>query len=136
MPSTIRFSISSSVLLQAVNRKAKGFCANTRLMNRRDFSLLQRVEELMKCYWPGSADKAREELPTLKQIRDHCMKQLEQMQTDHMRRLNPTPYKVSVSTKLYELIQFLWLNNLYVCVVHELCFRFYALQGYLVTFYR
>lgn len=66
----------------------------------------------MKCYWPGNAeDKAREELPTLEQIREHCMKQLEQMRTDHMRRLNPTPYKVSVSTKLYEFIHFLWLNE-------------------------
>lgn len=38
--------------------------------------------------------KAREELPPLKSIRDCCMKQLEQMRPDHMRRLNPTPYKV------------------------------------------
>ncbi|KAI3521013.1 hypothetical protein L1887_10470 [Cichorium endivia] len=79
--------------------------------SKRAYVVPQRVEELMKCYWPGSADKAREKLPTLVEIRDHCMKQLEQMRTDHMRRLNPTPYKVSVSTKLYEFIHFLWLNE-------------------------
>lgn len=42
------------------------------------------------------ADKPREELPSLKKVRDRCMQQLEQMRSDHMRRLNPTPYKVSV----------------------------------------
>ncbi|KAI3794094.1 hypothetical protein L1987_36721 [Smallanthus sonchifolius] len=78
---------------------------------KRAYVVPQHVEDLMKCYWPGSEDKAREELPTLEQIREHCMKQLEQMRTDHMRRLNPTPYKVSVSAKLYEFIHFLWLNE-------------------------
>lgn len=37
---------------------------------------------------------AREDLPLLKDIRQRCIKQLEQMRPDHMRRLNPTPYKV------------------------------------------
>ena len=39
-------------------------------------------------------DKEREELLPLKDIRDRCIHQLEQMRPDHMRRLNPTPYKV------------------------------------------
>ncbi|XP_022883410.1 nicotinate phosphoribosyltransferase 1-like [Olea europaea var. sylvestris] len=55
--------------------------------------------------------KAREELPPLKLIRERCIKQLDQMRTDHLRRLNPTPYKVSVSAKLYDFIHFLWLNE-------------------------
>ena len=38
--------------------------------------------------------KAVECLPALKDIRDRCIKQLEKMRPDHMRRLNPTPYKV------------------------------------------
>ncbi|PPR97028.1 hypothetical protein GOBAR_AA23643 [Gossypium barbadense] len=96
----------------------------------------KRVEELLKCYWPGKSEeklisnlciffhfsdtsfsfappegKVREELPALKDIRDHCIKQLEQMRPDHIRRLNPTPYKVSVSAKLYDFIHFLWLNE-------------------------
>lgn len=41
-----------------------------------------------------AVDKAREDLPPLKDIRERCIKQLEQMRPDHMRRLNPTPYKV------------------------------------------
>ncbi|KAF3668876.1 Nicotinate phosphoribosyltransferase [Capsicum annuum] len=58
-----------------------------------------------------SEDKTREDLPPLKEIRKRCIEQLEQMRPDHMRRLNPTPYKVSVSGKLYDFIHFLWLNE-------------------------
>lgn len=71
----------------------------------------QHVEELLKCYWPGLSGKQREELPPLEELRERCMKQLDQMRPDHMRRLNPTPYKVSVSAKLYDFIHFLWLNE-------------------------
>ncbi|KAF5208276.1 Nicotinate phosphoribosyltransferase [Thalictrum thalictroides] len=47
----------------------------------------------------------------LKEIRSRCIEQLDQMRPDHMRRLNPTPYKVSVTAKLYDFIHFLWLNE-------------------------
>ncbi|XP_039054565.1 nicotinate phosphoribosyltransferase 2-like [Hibiscus syriacus] len=79
--------------------------------SKRAYVVPQRVEELLKCYWPGKSGKVREELPALKDIRGHCIKQLEQMRPDHIRRLNPTPYKVSVSAKLYDFIHFLWLNE-------------------------
>ncbi|XP_022775184.1 nicotinate phosphoribosyltransferase 2-like isoform X2 [Durio zibethinus] len=79
--------------------------------SKRAYVVPKRVEELLKCYWPGKSDKVREELPALDDIRDHCIKQLEQMRPDHIRRLNPTPYKVSVSAKLYDFIHFLWLNE-------------------------
>ncbi|XP_038987860.1 nicotinate phosphoribosyltransferase 2-like isoform X2 [Phoenix dactylifera] len=79
--------------------------------SKRAYVVPQRVEELLKCYWPGYSDKSREELPSLEKIRDRCMKHLSQMRPDHMRRLNPTPYKVSVSAKLYDFIHFLWLSE-------------------------
>ncbi|CAL5324643.1 nicotinate phosphoribosyltransferase 2-like [Camellia sinensis] len=79
--------------------------------SKRAYVVPQRVEELLKCFWPGSPDKPREELPPLKMIRSRCSNQLEQMRPDHVRRLNPTPYKVSVSAKLYDFIHFLWLNE-------------------------
>ncbi|KAL5752985.1 hypothetical protein ACOSP7_023164 [Xanthoceras sorbifolium] len=79
--------------------------------SKRAYVVPQQVEELLKCYWPGSSGKPREELPALKDIRERCIKQLERMRPDHMRRLNPTPYKVSVSAKLYDFIHFLWLNE-------------------------
>ncbi|KAK4779192.1 hypothetical protein SAY86_006720 [Trapa natans] len=79
--------------------------------SKRAYVVPQQVEELLKCYWPGNSGKQREELPSLKEIRNRCIRQLEQMRPDHMRKLNPTPYKVSVSGKLYEFIHFLWLNE-------------------------
>ncbi|XP_044485120.1 nicotinate phosphoribosyltransferase 2-like [Mangifera indica] len=79
--------------------------------SKRAYVVPQHVEELLKCYWPGNSGKRREDLPPLKDIREHCIKQLEQMRPDHMRRLNPTPYKVSVSAKLYDFTHFLWLNE-------------------------
>ncbi|XAR57785.1 Nicotinate phosphoribosyltransferase [Bertholletia excelsa] len=79
--------------------------------SKRAYVVPQRVEELLKCYWRGSPGKSREDLPLLNDIRNRCIQQLEQMRSDHMRRLNPTPYKVSVSAKLYDFIHFLWLNE-------------------------
>ncbi|CAM8921903.1 unnamed protein product [Rhodiola kirilowii] len=79
--------------------------------SKRAYVVPQQVEELLKCYWPGSSGNTREELPPLKVIRERCIQQLELMRRDHMRRLNPTPYKVSVSAKLYDFIHFLWLNE-------------------------
>ncbi|KAG0452384.1 hypothetical protein HPP92_025048 [Vanilla planifolia] len=76
--------------------------------SKRAYVVPQRVEELLKCFWPGNKG---EELPTLQTSRRQCMKHLDQMRRDHMRRLNPTPYKVSVSAKLYDFIHFLWLNE-------------------------
>ncbi|XP_027078339.1 nicotinate phosphoribosyltransferase 1-like isoform X1 [Coffea arabica] len=79
--------------------------------SKRAYVVPQKVEELLKCYWSGSSDRRREELPPIKEIRDRCIDQLDRMRPDHMRRLNPTPYKVSVSAKLYDFIHFLWLNE-------------------------
>ncbi|CAM8996100.1 unnamed protein product [Rhodiola kirilowii] len=79
--------------------------------SKRAYVVPQQVEELLKCYWAGNSGNKREELPPLKEIRERSIQQLELMRRDHMRRLNPTPYKVSVSAKLYDFIHFLWLNE-------------------------
>lgn len=86
-------------------------CRHPFYESKRAYVVPQRVDELLKCYWPGDSHNKREELPSLKTIRVRCMQQLEQMRPDHMRRLNPTPYKVSVSAQLYDFIHFLWLNE-------------------------
>ncbi|KAK9713544.1 hypothetical protein RND81_06G034200 [Saponaria officinalis] len=86
--------------------------------SKRAYVVPQRVEELFKCYWSGNSDKMREDLPSLKDVRERCMAQLKQMRPDYLRRLNPTPYKVSVSAKLYDFIHFLWLNEAPVGELH------------------
>jgi nicotinate phosphoribosyltransferase len=78
--------------------------------SKRAYVVPTRVEALYKCYWSGNSGR-REALPSLVELRKHCLQQLEAMRTDHMRALNPTPYKVSVSAKLYDFIHFLWLNE-------------------------
>ncbi|XP_020524560.1 nicotinate phosphoribosyltransferase 2 isoform X2 [Amborella trichopoda] len=102
--------------------------------SKRAYVVPQQVEELLKCYWPGNSE--REPLPTLEKIREKCINHLNQMRPDHMRRLNPTPYKVSlplslsfslslehmrrlnptpykvsVSAQLYDFIHLLWLSE-------------------------
>ncbi|GAB2231713.1 hypothetical protein Droror1_Dr00010725 [Drosera rotundifolia] len=86
-------------------------CRHPFIESKRAYVVPQRVEELLRCYWSGSSGGERVELPPLKDIRARCMEQLEQMRPDHMRLLNPTPYKVSVSAKLYDFIHFLWLSE-------------------------
>lgn len=78
--------------------------------SKRAYVVPTRVEPLYKCYWNGLRGK-RERLPSLVELRKRCSQQLDAMRTDHMRSLNPTPYKVSVSVKLYDFIHFLWLNE-------------------------
>jgi len=86
-------------------------CRHPFIESKRAYVVPQHVEELLQCYWPGTSDKPRAELPSLEKIRSRCMQQLEMLRPDHIRRLNPTPYKVSVSTKLYDFIHRLWLNE-------------------------
>lgn len=78
--------------------------------SKRAYVVPSRVEALYKCYWAGKSGR-REPLPSLLQLRKRCSEQLAAMRSDHMRALNPTPYKVSVSGKLYDFIHFLWLNE-------------------------
>ncbi|XP_055351332.1 nicotinate phosphoribosyltransferase-like [Paramacrobiotus metropolitanus] len=53
----------------------------------------------------------REKLPTMQQIRENVKRHLELLRDDHKRRLNPTPFKVSVSPELYTYLHDLWMAN-------------------------
>eukprot|EP01132_Coremiostelium_polycephalum_P010820 gene10820-13257_t len=50
-------------------------------------------------------------LPTLEDIRKYCMEEISKIREDHVRSSNPTPYKVSVSENLYNLLHNLWLQS-------------------------
>ncbi|KAG6550176.1 hypothetical protein Mapa_008134 [Marchantia paleacea] len=86
--------------------------------SKRAYVIPQRVEPLYKCYWSGTSGAPREPLPPLEELRRHCQEELAAQRTDHMRGLNPTPYKVSVSGKLYDFIHFLWLSEAPVGELH------------------
>jgi nicotinate phosphoribosyltransferase len=48
---------------------------------------------------------------TLKESRDYVLNQLRATRGDHLRDINPTPYKVSVSEELYNYVYNLWTEE-------------------------
>uniref|UniRef100_A0AC35U905 Nicotinate phosphoribosyltransferase n=1 Tax=Rhabditophanes sp. KR3021 TaxID=114890 RepID=A0AC35U905_9BILA len=51
------------------------------------------------------------ELPSLIEIKQHLNDSMSHIRKDHRRFVNPTPYKISVSAKLYEFLHSIWLQN-------------------------
>lgn len=67
----------------------------------------QRVEPLYITYWHENQLR-QQPLPNLQQIRDHTRRSLFSLRPDHIRSLNPTPYKVALSEKLYHFFHNIW----------------------------
>lgn len=76
-------------------------CRHPFIAEKRCYATPARVEPLLKLWWDG---KLVRQLPDLKSIRDHCQSGLDHLTEDIKRSLNPTPYKVSVSEKLFHLL--------------------------------
>ncbi|PIO75401.1 hypothetical protein TELCIR_02555 [Teladorsagia circumcincta] len=77
--------------------------------SKRALVVASRVEPLHEVFWCDG--KITKELPDLKTIKARVNTSLETLRKDHRRYLNPTPYKVSVSEKLYDFLHSLWLQN-------------------------
>ena len=69
-----------------------------------------KVEALLQLVYDGG-EVVCKPLPSIMEIRAFVMEQVKAMRPDHMRAVNPTPYKVSASEPLYEYIHRLWLAN-------------------------
>ena len=67
-----------------------------------------KVIPLHRCVWDGK--KVYSEVP-LKESRNYVMNQLRRTREDHLRDINPTPYKVSVSEELYSYVYHLWAEE-------------------------
>eukprot|EP00744_Colponema_vietnamica_P000781 GILI01001357.1.p2 GENE.GILI01001357.1~~GILI01001357.1.p2 ORF type:complete len:334 (-),score=122.37 GILI01001357.1:173-1174(-) len=63
------------------------------------------VLPLHQLVWDGAALAP---LRPLEEVRSFCRQQLKELREDHLRPINPTPYKVSVSSDLYTFIHDLW----------------------------
>ena len=74
---------------------------------RRASVLPSRVIPLHHLVWDGEI----RDMPSLEAIRAYVGEQLAQMRPDHLRPLNPTPYKVSVSDRLYNFVHTLWMQE-------------------------
>jgi nicotinate phosphoribosyltransferase len=81
--------------------------------NKRAFVTPQAVVPLLRCVFEQGVTRGPLPGPdTLRTARERCRSQLAQMRNDHVRALNPTPYKISVSQRLYEFMHELWMREL------------------------
>lgn len=67
-----------------------------------------KVMPLHQCVWDG---KRIYPGVTLKESREYVLDQLRSTRPDHLRDINPTPYKVSVSEELYHYVYNLWTEE-------------------------
>jgi nicotinate phosphoribosyltransferase len=67
-----------------------------------------KVIPLHYCVWDGK--RIYPEVP-LNESRDYVLNQLRSTREDHLRDINPTPYKVSVSEELYDYVYHLWAEE-------------------------
>ena len=67
-----------------------------------------KVMPLHHCVWDGK--RIYPEI-TLKESREYVLNQLKSTRADHLRDINPTPYKVSVSEELYKYVYNLWTEE-------------------------
>jgi nicotinate phosphoribosyltransferase len=67
-----------------------------------------KVIPLHHCVWDGK--RIAQGVP-LNETRDYVLNQLRSTREDHLRDINPTPYKVSVSEELYNYVYHLWAEE-------------------------
>ena len=70
------------------------------------------VQPLHTCVWDGAyQDEYKPPFLSLGTLRSYVMEQVVTLREDHMRPINPTPYKVSVSSELYNKLHTIWLDE-------------------------
>lgn len=84
-------------------------CRHPFLEKKRAYVTPSRVECMYNLYWADG--EIKHPLPTWAEARTYAKEQLTSLRTDHLRYLNPTPYKVSVSGNLYSFMHELWIEN-------------------------
>jgi len=74
--------------------------------NKRVYVTPSRVQALHSCWFDGALTKP---FPSLRELRTRVQDELRHFRPDHLRRLNPTPYKLSISSDLFSFLHELWL---------------------------
>jgi len=85
------------------------FCQDPFETQKRVHITPSKVELLHHLVWNG---KPCIELPAIDEIKKYCQSQITSMREDHMRPLNPTPYKVSATKQLHDLLHSMWNESL------------------------
>ncbi|PVD32044.1 hypothetical protein C0Q70_07471 [Pomacea canaliculata] len=91
-------------------------CRHPTMESKRAYVVPAEVQPLHHEYWKNG--EVIRDLPNLTELRKKASKSLQTLRQDHKRTLNPTPYKVSVSSNLYTFIHDLWLES---TPIGELC---------------
>lgn len=103
-------------LMIGCNEKApvvgqKLLCRNPFDELRRAYVTPSDIIPLHQLFWDGPNGGLAVQLPTLEERRTYVTEQFELIREDVVRSLNPTPYKVSVSSELYDFIHELWMKE-------------------------
>lgn len=92
-------------------------CRHAFQANKRCFVTPSIVEPLLQAIWDGENGGIVQSKSTLSDSREFCMKQIASMRHDHIRSMNATPYKISLSDELHTFMHGLWMKE---CPVVEL----------------
>ncbi len=90
---------------EAPQKGNKVLCYHPIEETKRTYVTPSSVVPLHRLVWNG---KVVGDIPNLLESRTRAFEQLKSLREDHLRAVNPTPYKVSVSRNLYEFIHELW----------------------------
>lgn len=83
----------------------KVLCCHPFEANKRTYVTPTDVETLHHLVWDG---EIKADNRALKDIREYSMEKVRMLRKDHLRALNPTPYKVSLSEKLFDFSHAMW----------------------------
>lgn len=89
------------------------FCRSLNDEHKRCYVTPTKVIRLLKLLWDGGKEIADEEdtFPqpvNLKEARTNVLKQLRMLRPDHLRSLNPTPYKVAATSDFFDFFHEMW----------------------------
>ena len=84
-------------------------CQHPFLENKRAYVTPSSVRPMYHLYWADG--QIKHPLPTWEEARTYVRQEMESLRRDHRRYLNPTPYKVSVTTSLFSFMRQLWTQS-------------------------
>ena len=106
------YPLADVMLMPDENPPEKGkrfLCCHPFEKVKRTFVIPSEVQPLHRLYWDG---RPAGTIPPLEQSRKYTRNQLETMRPDHLRFTNPTPYKVSLSDKMFSFMHELWSKEI------------------------
>ncbi|MDR2018251.1 MAG: nicotinate phosphoribosyltransferase [Syntrophobacterales bacterium] len=86
----------------------KFFCRHPFEESKRAYVVPTEVRPLHRLYWDGWKPLKP---VSIHDTRNYVLQQLKEFRPDHLRPVNPTPFKVSVSDELYNFIHGLWMQE-------------------------